>query len=602
MSADNPSVLRRLPSGGPGAGVAPALASAASVVVGSPTAMPVGAQGADERLVKSGFVSREQYDIAVRKKSALADMGQDTHLYDVLVRDRFLSRERSNQLRGQTVVADLQGSRSLLPLALCERLLVVPAAIEEGDLRVMAARPLSPREKQSLVDACILRVTGLRITPIDRTTMHRELRRLSTQVAAVAGVLQEMRNSDVTASGLSEAVQGMLIEALRARASDIHLDVLPDPDSWISYRIDGQLQQRHQVPQRVMQAIFTRLKTETGMDASDSRRAQDGRLGIEFSGRHIDFRAASQPLAQGETIALRVLDPDSLPGIDSLFPASPDMTERVRAVATVHGKTGGLLLFSGPTGSGKTTTLYAVSQSFPRDRINVVTVEDPVEYTLPFARQIQINQLLEERTSGVERSILRQDPDVIVFGEIRDADSARAALKFTESGHLVLATIHATSALQTFERFISFFDESVKREALFIMAHSLRLLFSQRLAQRLCVCARPAGPEDAASIAATLAGTGIELPEDATVRMRSGCVRCNHTGIFGRVLGYEALFISADETARMELIAALEKSGGNYSLITQLAGAYFKPRVTALVELIAAGQIDPLGARRVLGM
>ena len=565
-------------------------------------ATPVGYPLPDERLVSAGHVTREQYDIALRKKSALAEMGQDTHLHDVLVRDRFLSRERSRQLRGQAAVADLQGAGSLLPLTLCERLLVVPAAIEDGELCVLGARPLSPRDKQQLLEASALTVTGLRITPVDRATVQRELRRLTTQVAAVTAVLQEMRSNDVTASALSELVHGLLVEALRSRASDIHLDVLPDPDSWISYRIDGQLQQRHQVPQRVMQAIFTRLKTETGMDASDSRRAQDGRLGLEFAGRHIDFRAASQPLAQGETIALRVLDPDSLPGIDALFPAAPDMTERVKAVATVHGKTGGLLLFSGPTGSGKTTTLYAVSQSFPRDRINVVTVEDPVEYTLPFARQIQINQLLEERTSGVERSILRQDPDVIVFGEIRDADSARAALKFTESGHLVLATIHATTALQTFERFISFFDESVKREALFIMAHSLRLLFSQRLAQRLCACARPAGPDDAASIAATLAGTGIELPEGAPVRMRAGCVRCNHTGIFGRVLGYEALFISADESARMELIAALEKSGGNYSLITELAGAYFKPRTTALVELIVAGDVDPLGARRVLGM
>lgn len=558
--------------------------------------------GAVDAAVSSGWVTPAQFDTARRKRTALLELGQDTHVYDLLVRDRFLSRDRAAELRGRKQSGALDEARSLLPVSLCERCQVAPVALEEGQLRVMAARPLSLGEKRALMEACDSAVSGLRVTPVDRATVQREIRRLHSQVAVVASVLQQMRSAEVSAGALSEFVTAMLTEALRARASDIHLDLQPDPDAWISYRVDGLLQQRHQVPERVMAAIFTRLKTDTGMDASNARSAQDGRLSLEFAGRHIDFRVASQPLAQGETIALRVLDPESLPSIESLFPAAPEMTERLRAVSTVQGKTGGLLLFSGPTGSGKTTTLYAVSQSFPRDRINVVTVEDPVEYTLPFARQIQINQLREERTTDVERSILRQDPDVIVFGEIRDADSARAALKFTESGHLVLATIHATTALQTFERFISFFEESAKREALFVMAHSLRLLFSQRLAQRLCRCARMATPADAPAIAEVLRDTGITLPAGTALRLRTGCPRCNQSGIFGRVLAYETLAVSADEHARSEMVRTLEQSHGNFAGITQVPGVHFTPRVQALAQLLRTGEVDPLSARRALGL
>ena len=585
--------------------------SSTAILPGLPAPQPASADaaggrlvryGVDDAVVRAGFVTQAQFDIALRKKRALIELGHNVHVYDLLVRDRFLSRDKAAELLGRSGGDDLESSRALLPLAMCERCLVAPLAVESGQLSLLSARPLSAREKEAIVRACATPVTGLRIAASDRAEVMQRLRKLSNQVAGVSSLIDEMRTRDVTGSLLSAVIDAILNEALRSRASDIHLDCCPDPDSWISYRIDGQLQQRHQLPERLMTAIFTRLKTETGMDASDSRRAQDGRLSMEYAGRHIDFRVASQPLAQGETIALRVLDPESLPSIESLFPAAPDMILRLRAVSAVHGKTGGLLLFSGPTGSGKTTTLYAVSQSFARDRINVVTVEDPVEYTLPFARQIQINQLLEQRTTDVERSILRQDPDVIVFGEIRDGDSARAALKFTESGHLVLATIHATTAMQTFERFVSFFEDSAKREALFILAHSLRLLFSQRLAQRLCSCARPAGPEDAESVAATLAGTGLEVAEGAPLRLRAGCPRCDHSGIFGRVLAFESLALSADESARMELVSLIEQSQGNFSRITSLSGADFQPRLRSLSNLLAAGQIDPLSARRALGL
>lgn len=560
--------------------------------------------GADDPAVQRGLVTPEQFSIAVRKQRALQEQGRSSQVYDLLVRDRFVSRERIDELLQRSPTGAGSGDRDagLLPVALCQRLQVAPIAIEAGRLHVAAARPLSLAERASLITASGRPVQALQITPTDRVDIFRRVGRLAARLAQVPALLEDLRKQEITAALLRAVVEAILVEALRSRASDVHLDCCADPDSWISFRIDGLLQQRHQVPERIMRAVFVRLKNETGMDASASNRPQDGRLSLDDNGRRVDFRVASQPLAHGETMALRLLDPDALPSFDALFPATPRMARRLRSLSAVHGKTGGLLLFSGPTGSGKTTTLYAVSQSLPRDRINVVTVEDPVEFTLPFARQIQINQLLGQRTVDVERSILRQDPDVIVFGEIRDSDSATAALKFTESGHLVLATVHAASALQTFERFVSFFDEHAKRDALFILAHALRLLFNQRLAQKLCDCARPAAPEDADEIAATLHDTALVAPELERLRLRVGCPRCDHTGIFGRVLAYESIVIDADETARLRVAALLESSQGNVARIADLPGVQFEPRGTALNALLDAGLIDPVGARRVLGI
>ncbi len=564
-----------------------------------------------DSLIAEGFLTRAQVDVARRKQQAILEMGGRATLLDILVRDRFLSRELAESVRLHEVdpnepVGDRNATpvtaMQLLPLKTCEKLLVAPVTVERDILVVKAARPLNAAQKATIIDACAIRVRGLRIIPVDVSEARQSLRRVAAEGAVLEPVLARLRMDDMSGSQLKAAISAMLTEALRLRASDIHLDARPDPDSWISYRIDSDLQQRHQLSERLMRALFMRIKTDAGMDASDSRRSQDGRLSFEFQGRGIDVRVASQPLALGETIAMRILDPDGMPGMESLFPADPAMIKLLRGHSEVFGKAGGLVLLSGPTGSGKTTTLYTMAQRFPRDRVNVVTVEDPVEYVLPFARQIQLNQMLDQRAADVERSILRQDPDIIIFGEIRDGDSARAALKFTESGHLVLATIHAVTALQTFERFVSFFDEGTKPEALFVLAHSLKTLLNQRLCKRLCGCARHANAGDGEAIRQALDGTGLEYRPGANLRMAVGCPSCEGLGYRGRVLAYEVLSLPNDEELRIELAHLLEQSNNAFFKARDMKGVHFQSRAKSLQLLLDAGVVDAISARRVLGV
>jgi type II secretory ATPase GspE/PulE/Tfp pilus assembly ATPase PilB-like protein len=234
------------------------------------------------------------------------------------------------------------------------------------------------------------------------------------------------------------------------------------------------------------------------------------------------------------------------------------MLELLGSVSTANGKSGGLMLVTGPTGSGKSTTLYTVASMFPRDKFNLITVENPVEYKLPFARQIQIQDLLGQKATDVERSILRQDPDVLIFGEIRDAESAKAALKFAESGHFVLSTLHAQSAGTSTERLMSMIPEGERDEAAFVVAATLKSIVNQRLFKRLCECSAPHTDEEFAKLEGA---KDIERVLNArlprTLRKAVGCASCNHTGYKGRVAVHETMIFPGNEKHRDALAKTL---------------------------------------------
>lgn len=527
-----------------------------------------------ETIVQERFCSQEQVDLGIRVVRAYSEIGRQLDLCDVLVRYRFMTREQAAIAldRCSANGSSANTHQSYLPFLTCQRYGVIPTQVNAGVLTVRASGPLSTKQLESIRAACSVPVSSVRVLPIARSQLLQQLANVMHDDASFASILEVLKREEISSVMLRKAIDTMLAEALNLRASDIHLDCKTDPDSWVSVRVDSVLHQRHQMSERLMSAVFTRIKTESGMDASDSLRPQDGRFSFEYRGKVVDFRVASQPIAGGETLTLRILDPDSLPTIERLFDGQPDMISLFYQLSQIQGKNGGLILFSGPTGSGKTTTLYTLTQRFPRDRINVITVEDPVEYHLPFARQIQLNQILHQKAVDVESSILRHDPDVIVFGEIRNSDSARAALKFTESGHLVLATIHAATATQSFERFMSFFDGEGKREAMFIMAHYLRLIVNQRLVPRLCKCA-------------------VHVRGSSTIRRRVGCKSCHGTGYFGRVVAHETIILPTNEAVRRDIARALME-GGHVEDAIALPGAIHKTRIQTLSELLANGNID----------
>ena len=554
-------------------------------------------------LVEKGIITPAQLDIATRKQRALLLQGKRLEIIEILIRDRFVTKEQISVALEQADESRTGGAlQALLPAHLCQRLLVMPIKVEQDVLFVRAAQRLTEAQRRVILSACVRPVTSLKVIAGDRVELRTRAYEVGTGESSVAAMLERMRDAELTSTGLKQLIDAMLTEAVVGRASDIHMDSRVDPDCWVSYRIDNDLQQRHQVPQRIMAALFIRIKMEGGMDASDNLRAQDGRMGFEFQGRPVDLRLASQPISGGETMTMRVLDPESMPSLDSMFPAQPDMIALFQSLAQVHGKNGGLIFISGPTGSGKTTTLYAIAQRFARDRVNVVTVEDPVEYVLPFARQIQINQLLNQRTQDVERSILRQDPDVLIFGEIRDADSARAAMKLTESGHLVLATVHSVTAIQIYERLMAFFDDSSRPDALYIMAHYLRLMINQRLIPRLCECARPATQADFSGIKRRLLDTGVTAGPVSQLRVKGGCARCNGRGYYGRVVAHETIVIPNVEDLRIEIADTLMKNHNQFHLVRKMQGVRYTSRANSIERLLHAGLIDADTARRAVGI
>lgn len=550
---------------------------------------------AQDRLVHVGLLTQQQYEICLAQhRSQLQATGKAASIADLAIRNRFVTRSQINDFAADGS-ASADEALALLATDVCVRHQVVPVRAADGVLVVRAARRLSEPVQAALIAACSEPVAAVKTQAVDKLSLRDELEALTKDDYSFIAIANRIRN-ETNGSSLRLAIDAMLAEALRARASDIHLDRNGDLGSWVSMRIDGVLQQRHLLPERVMSAIMTRIKTDAGMDASNVVRTQDGRISMLYRGRNIDFRVATQPIVGGETIALRILDAEALPELEEMFPGQLSMTELFRSLSSAQAKRGGIVLVTGATGSGKSTTLYALAKMLPRDRVNLMTVEDPVEYALPFARQIQLNQLLEQEAGDFERSLLRQDPDVILLGEIRDGKSARAAIKFAESGHMVLATLHADGALEVFERLSGFFEEGAeKKEALYLLAQQLRVSMHQQLVPKLCSCSI-ALDRDESDVLAQVNGVSINKP----ARHRIGCPLCGETGIKGRVLAHETLVLPRSISVRMGVHDLLQEGLVGLQRIATIDGVTFQSRQKTIERLLEAGCIDFEETKKVL--
>lgn len=513
---------------------------------------------AESDLVSAGL-DEHQMRLLRQQHTQLRSEGRPAELGALALRSRFINLDDlvdDSSSSDAGVIGDHFTLQTILPLEYCRRFSCVPTEFSKGVLTLRCAQPLSHEQRGRIRQILRAPVLSLRLLPASRQEVLDLLQRIE-QSGSVNGLVTMLRQEGVDAGRLRSLVYAVLKEALLLRASDIHLSRKSDPDAWIAYRVDSVLRQTHLFPELLMQSLVARIKIEAGMDASNSRTAQDGRLALEHEGRIIDFRISTQPLVDGESVVLRALDASQLPSLGALFPGQPAMINLVKSITGQSGKTGGLVFVSGATGSGKSTTQYTVACGFRRDALNVITVEDPVEYILPFAKQIQLQALIKQKAIELERSILRQDPDILVFGEIRDADSARAALAFAESGHLVISTIHANSVLQVSERFLSMIDSAHRADSEFLLAHFLRIVIHQRLVRRLCSCASLVGPEtlEALQIQAIRA-TGQLIQPRHGLRHAVGCTRCNGLGYSGRVAVHETMHIPADEQMRARFVRA----------------------------------------------
>lgn len=327
-------------------------------------------------------------------------------------------------------------------------------------------------------------------------------------------------------------INALLTEALREEASDIHFELF-ESRATVRFRIDGAMRDVIEPQRGLHAAIVSRIKIMAGLDIAEKRLPQDGRITLRLAGRPVDVRVSTLPTAHGERVVLRLLDKSANRlDLDSLGMPPETLTRMQGLLSQPHG----IMLVTGPTGSGKTTTLYAALAQMDARELNIMTVEDPIEYELDGIGQTQINSRIEMSFGRALRAILRQDPDVILIGEIRDLETAQIAVQASLTGHLVLATLHTNDAPSAMTRLI---DMGVEP---FLLASSSIGVLAQRLVRRLCPECRIPYQPDAAEQA--LLGVG----PDHTLYRACGCPACSQSGYRGRGGIYELMVF--DENTR----------------------------------------------------
>jgi type IV pilus assembly protein PilB len=515
-------------------------APAAAVAVGHHHAEPKKMLG--ERLVDAGLISADQLKIALIEQKR-----QGKLLGEVLVslgfvteqtfKDALSERLGADSVQLQGLVAD-RAALALIPKDLARRYQLFPVSLDErqGVLQVATADP----NDVVAIDQLNRQLAG-RATPVLQLASAGEITRAIELYygyeLSIDGILHEIETGsvDVNTLGVEQGreyshpvvrlIDALLTDAVLGGASDIHFE----PEARfvrIRYRVDGVLRQVRALHRRYWPAMLVRLKILAGMNIAESRSPQDGRISLVLAGREIDFRAAAHPTIQGENFVVRILDRKrALTGLDDLG-LDRDGLSRLKLMLA---RPEGLLLITGPTGSGKTTTLYSVLGYKNSEQVNIMTLEDPVEYTLPMVRQTAIASTTKMSFADGVRSLMRQDPDIILVGEVRDKDTAEMALRAAMTGHQVLSTLHSNSALRSISRL---YDLGVRAE---MLAGNLIGIIAQRLVRRLCMDCRVESVAD--DIEIKLLGC-----EPDTVLYRPlGCDKCQLTGYRGRIPLLEVL-------------------------------------------------------------
>ena len=421
----------------------------------------------------------------------------------------------------------------------------VLAAGTEGDAVVVLMRPDATPDGVIEIRRVLQR--SLVTRNVDAETFAFELARAYNQTATAAMVvgdlarendlarlMQDMPVSEDLLDGSVQApvirmINALLLQALRERASDLHFEPY-EQRSVVRFRIDGVLRDVIEPPRALHAALVSRLKIMASLDIAEKRLPQDGRISLKLGDRQVDVRVSTLPTGSGERVVLRLLDKEAARlDLTALGMSDGTLAAIDRLIREPHG----IVLVTGPTGSGKTTTLYAALSRLPRGSVNMMTVEDPIEYALDGVAQTQVNPRIELDFARALRAILRQDPDVIMIGEIRDLETAQIAVQASLTGHLVLATLHTNDASSAVTRLA---DMGVEP---YLLASSLLGVLAQRLVRTLCPVCKTANAPSVGE-RKLLADIGIG---SASVHDAPGCAECNDTGFRGRTGVYELLLV-----------------------------------------------------------
>jgi type IV pilus assembly protein PilB len=468
-----------------------------------------------------------------------------------------------------------------IPFALARRHRVLGIAVDDEEIVVAVA---DPGDVLALDD--VRAATGLVVRPVvvARDELLKAIERFQRSENDLDDVAASL-SADASPSLLNSLdsvgeeapivryVNGLIEQAIDNRASDLHIEPT-EHDLRIRFRIDGVLHEIDTVPRAVQSALISRLKIMSGVDITERRVPQNGRITVELNHRHVDLRVATLPTVWGEKIVLRVLDTG---GVDLELTRLGFSEANYARFSGSFTKPHGMLLVTGPTGSGKSTTLYATLTEISKPEVNIITVEDPVEYRLAGVNQVQVNHKAGLTFAAVLPAILRSDPDVVLIGEIRDRVTAQLAVEASLTGHLVLSTLHTNDAPSAVTRLVEMGIEP------FLVGSSLDCVMAQRLARRLCQwCREQYAPTRSELGAARWPFGEIEAP--STLWRAVGCRSCAGTGYRGRIALHEVMQVS-EEVERL----AVERASAHEIQRVAVAEGMTMLRTDGLIKA-AAGE------------
>lgn len=501
-----------------------------------------------EILLRERVITPEQLERALETKKH-----SDKKIGEILVNMGFATEEMvvnalAKQLNVEVVTpSTLQIPEEIINLVAGQMLrkhAMIPFAYKEGSANTVRVAMVDPMDMMAIddfmivtnlqVEACI--ATGQEVMmALDKYYGNAEALNAAEQYAKerqqqLEAVGTDGEDEDVNNSPIVVLVKTMIEQAARQRASDIHVEALQNKVR-VRYRIDGALYEKMTYDIHLLPAIIARLKIIGGMDISEKRKPQDGRITIIVDRKEYDIRVSILPTVYGEKAVMRLALKNAMTRDKSELGLKPRELEVFNHILT---NPHGIILVTGPTGSGKSTTLYTALSELNKEDVNIITVEDPVEANIDGINQVQVNPKAELTFATALRSILRQDPDIIMIGEIRDAETAGIAVQASITGHLVVSTLHTNSSAATITRLIDMGIES------YLIADSVVGVIAQRLVRRLCPECKKA--REATDVEKKL--LHISEDESVTIYEPCGCSKCAETGYFGRIGVYEIMEIS----------------------------------------------------------
>ena len=551
----------------------------------------IGKQLFGQLLIKAGKINEDQLSEVLQDQNK-----SNEYLGNLLIQKGYLNEIDRNQiLSAQLKVPQINlrnysidlDALQLISEKIIREFKVLPLFELQGILNVALTDPLDPAPINAIRE-----VTGLKVEPIIVTTLDLENAidlhyGMSNFVTSYSESGSDQTNTDelFDESKVVELINRIIEQSQKYDASDIHIEPR-EKDIRVRFRIDGRLQEFQNLPLSISTALVSRLKIMANMDIAEARRPQDGRILFITDNDRLDLRISTYPTLHGEKSVLRLLNiSEAIHSLADLgFEPKPlELYNEMR----IGGE--GIILVSGPTGSGKTTTLYSTINKLETQDVNIVTIEDPIEYDLENINQAQVNTKSGVTFASALRAILRQDPDIVMVGEVRDEETVELAIRAALTGHLVFSTIHTNDAASGFTRLLNWDIEP------FLITSTVKGILAQRLVRRICKsCKEPYEAE-----ANELRKVGINESEPMTFYKGKGCLSCRNTGFSGRIGLYELLIMN-NEIAQLVLeqkpgYAIREKAIEN-GMITLLEDGLIKAKRgdTTLSEII-----ETLGSARI---